>query len=120
MLVGCSRPAAPEPQTIPTPGVEAPTPEPPRPPALSEEDLALLAADPETLSPDERRKRAYALRRKIMQNPDSPAARMLQDLQEAHRSGEIGVSKGGPVFSLPGHPGADRRPPAGYRPPPEP
>lgn len=120
VLCSCSRPSAPEAvEATPTP--EAKEPEPPQPPALSEEDLALIAADPKTLSPEDRRKRAYAVRRKIMQNPDSPAARMLQDLHQAHQSGEIGVSKGGgPVFSLPGADGGAALPPAGYRPPPEP
>ena len=74
----CSDEAAP---ARPTPAVAEPSapavaPEQGKaaPPELSEEDLRLLAADPATLTPEERRKRAYALRRKIMQNPDSPAA----------------------------------------------
>jgi hypothetical protein len=58
-------------------------------PALTEEDERLIAADPKTLTPEERRKRAYALRRKIMQNPDSPTAQMLEDLRRATENGEL-------------------------------
>lgn len=58
-------------------------------PELSEEDKRLIAADPATLSPEERRKRAFALRRKIMQNPDSPTAQMLEDLRRAAENGEL-------------------------------
>jgi hypothetical protein len=85
---------------------------------LSEEDLALIEADPKTLSPEQRRKRAYALRRKIMQDPDSPAARTLQDLQEAHQAGALQLpgKQGGPTLSLPGtEPSGEGRPPAGAR-----
>ncbi|HWB73528.1 MAG TPA: hypothetical protein VG755_01210 [Nannocystaceae bacterium] len=90
------------------------------PPALSEEDLRLLAADPATLTPEERRKRAYALRRKIMQNPDSPTARMLEDLRRAHENGELDVQKPGEGahFEVRGSgPPKDGPPPAGTRPP---
>ncbi|MCH9682017.1 MAG: hypothetical protein K0V04_11325, partial [Deltaproteobacteria bacterium] len=58
-------------------------------PVLTEEDLALIAADPKDLTVDQRRKRAYARRRQIMQNPDSPTARALRDLAEAHQAGDI-------------------------------
>lgn len=88
---------------------------------LSEEDKRLLAADPATLTPEERRKRSYALRRKIMQNPDSPAARMLDDLEDAVRDGDIdpkGNGKGHSL-SLPGTKPENARPPAGWRPPEE-
>lgn len=86
---------------------------------LSEEDKRLLAADPATLTPEERRERSYALRRKIMQNPDSAAARMLHDLEDAVRDGHIdpkGKAKGH-TFSLPGTKPENARPPAGWRPP---
>ncbi len=56
---------------------------------LTQEELDLIAADSKTLTPELRRKRAYALRKKIMQNPDSPAARTLIDLQKAIERGEI-------------------------------
>jgi hypothetical protein len=62
-----------------------PAPEPP----LTQEELDLLAADPATLSLEMRRKRGYALRRKILQNPDSPAARQLEAMRLAMERGEI-------------------------------
>lgn len=62
-----------------------PAPEPP----LTQEELDLLAADPATLTPELRRKRGYAVRRKIMQNPDSPTARQLEALRLATERGEI-------------------------------
>jgi len=94
------------------------TPEPDKPAPLSEEDLALLAADPKDLTPEMRRKRAYAHRRQIMQNPDSPAARVLKDLAEAHQAGELDVpGKGsGPTFHARGAKPTSGRPPAGWRP----
>ncbi len=61
----------------------------PKIPPLSEEDKRLIAADPATLTPEERRARGYALRRQVMQNPDSPTARALQDLAKATREGAI-------------------------------
>ncbi len=90
------------------------------PPPLSEEDQRLLAADPATLSPEDRRKRAFALRRKIMQNPDSPTARMLEDLRKAQEDGELEVPKPGetPHFEArtPGSAPQGGPPPAGSRP----
>ena len=80
---------------------------------LSAEDERLIAADPKTLSPDERRKRAFALRRKIMQNPDSETAKMLEDLRRAADNGEIdapGKAGGMPTFHTRTSPTA---PPAG-------
>ncbi len=62
-----------------------PAPEPP----LTQEELDLIAADPATLTPELRRKRGYALRRKILQNPDSPQARNLEALRLATERGEI-------------------------------
>jgi len=62
-----------------------PAPEPP----LTQEELDLIAADPATLSPELRRKRGYAVRRKILQDPDSPAARQLEALRLATQRGEI-------------------------------
>ena len=88
------------------------------PPKLTEEDLALIAADPKDLTPEMRRKRAYARRRQIMQNPDSPTARALRDLAQAHQSGNLDVKpKGGGVwFHTPGSKPKGGIPPAGWRP----
>lgn len=59
------------------------------PNALTEEDKRLIAADPKTLSPEENRKRAYALRKQVMQNPDSANAAALEDARKAALAGEI-------------------------------
>lgn len=85
---------------------------------LTEEDLALIAADPKDLTPELRRKRAYARRKQIMQNPDSPTARALNDLAEAHQAGEIDVQRkdDGVWLSAPGTKPTGGRPPAGWRP----
>jgi hypothetical protein len=56
---------------------------------LSAEELALIDADPSTLTREQNRKRAYALRKKVMQNPDSPQARALEDAREAALNGEL-------------------------------
>ncbi len=97
------------------PGADAPTAEAPAVPPLSEEDLRLIAADPKTLSPEDVRKRAFALRRKIMQNPDSPAARALEDLRRATEAGELQAPGAGAVrFEARG---TDGEPPKGTMPP---
>jgi hypothetical protein len=82
-------PSAPPPAKAPV--EQAPVEQAPdaKVPELSEEDLRLIAADPKTLTPEERRKRGFALRRKIMQNPDSPTAKMLEDLRRAAENGEL-------------------------------
>jgi hypothetical protein len=97
----------------PAPEAKAATPA-----ALTEEELALIAADPKDLTPEQRRKRAYARRKQIMQNPDSPTARALNDLVEAHQAGDLEVKgKGdGTWFSAPGTKPTSGRPPAGWRP----
>jgi hypothetical protein len=89
-----------------------------KPPPLTEEELALIAADPKDLTPEMRRKRAYARRKQIMQNPDSPTARALDDLAEAHQAGELDVQRkgDGAWFSAPGTKPTSGRPPAGWRP----
>lgn len=46
---------------------------------LTDEDKRLIAADPETLSSQERTARAYALRKQILQDPNSPQAKALKD-----------------------------------------
>ena len=56
---------------------------------LSAEELELLDADPKTLSPEQNRKRAYALRKKVMQNPDSPQAQALEEARAAALGGEL-------------------------------
>lgn len=107
-------PDAPAPETKTDAKAEAKAP-----PPLTEEDLALIAADPKDLTPEMRRKRAYARRRQIMQNPDSPTARALNDLVEAHQAGEIDVNGGkgeGTWFHAPGTKPTSGRPPAGWRP----
>jgi hypothetical protein len=100
------------------PDEAAPPPEPI--PELSEEDKRLIAADPKDLSPEDRRKRAYALRRKVMQNPDSPTAKALKDMEEAARRGEIPPpdfkKKQYPTLHLPGTQPKGGSPPAGHRP----
>lgn len=58
---------------------------------LTEEELRLIEADPKDLSPDERRARSYALRKKIMQNPDSAAAKAIQEGKEAIERGEVDI-----------------------------
>jgi hypothetical protein len=97
LLVACSKEVAPQSaakeappaKTEPAPDPAVAEPDKPAIPELTEEDKRLIAADPKTLSPDERRKRAYALRRKIMQNPDSESAKMLEELRRAAEAGEI-------------------------------
>lgn len=113
-LVACGPAPAPTPEAAPTPAADAPAPAPdktadkvrapdgkaglipltrgPRPapePPLTQEELDLLALDPATLTPEMRRKRAHAVRRQILQNPDSPAARQLEALRLAAERGEI-------------------------------
>jgi hypothetical protein len=67
------------------------------PKALTAEEQALVDADPKTLTPEQRRKRGYALRKKIMQNPDSEAAKALEEARKAVEAGELEVT-------LPGEP----------------
>lgn len=104
---------------------EPPPPQRPKIEPLTEDEERLIAADPRDLSEDDRIKRAYALRKKVMQNPDSPTARMLTDLQNAHENGELegvpGGKKKGMTFSLRGTEPTKKSgpPPAGYRPPAE-
>ena len=56
---------------------------------FTQEEIDLIATDPDTLTPEMRRQRGYALRRKILQNPDSPTARQLEALRLATERGEI-------------------------------
>lgn len=121
-VTGCPEPAAPAAAPAAAEAeakVEAPEAEAkdPRIPTLTQEDLDLLAKDPKDLTPEMRVKRAHARRRQIMQNPDSPAARVLQDLAEAHQAGELELEKGrdGVWLHTPGSKPASGRPPAGWR-----
>lgn len=65
------------------------SPAPAKEPPLTQEEIDLIATDPDTLTPEMRRQRGYALRRKILQNPDSPTARQLEALRLAYESGEL-------------------------------
>ncbi len=56
---------------------------------LTQEELDLIAANPRDLSVEDRIKRGHALRKKIMQNPDSAAAKQLEELRRAHAAGEL-------------------------------
>lgn len=113
-LLACSGPAAPPPADVPPPPAAAPAPDgktvaadtktderpmslmppvnvpaPKKEPPLTQEELDLIAADPKTMTPEQRRARAFALRRKILQNPDSPAAKQLEALRLAYERGEL-------------------------------
>ncbi len=79
----------------------------PKPAPLTAEELELIDADPAKLTPELRRKRAFALRKKIMQNPDSEAAKALEDIRRQVESGEITPQipgKGLTVQAPAGHP----------------
>lgn len=126
-LVGCSKaPPAPAPESRSDANsapasleTKSAVPKTPRVPELTREDLELLGKDPSELTREERIKRAYARRRQIMQDPDSPAARALQDLSEAARSGTLqtgAAADSGPRFYLPGTQPRGGPPPAGVRP----
>ena len=87
-----------------------------KPPPLSDEDKRLIALDPADLTPELRRKRAYALRRKAMQDPNSPLARTLADLQKASENGEIDPNGSDmPTFTVDGKPPTSGKGPAGTR-----
>ena len=73
-------------------------------PELSADERALIAADPSTLSVEDRKARAYALRRKIMQNPDSPTAKALQSAAQGIADTDGKIDHGGPSADAPAHP----------------
>ena len=112
------------------PGVEIPKKLPNGIPLMTPMDFALcMVPAAEMTTPEHRRQRAYARRKLIMNNPDSPTARALADLADAARAGELGsvtpaassastpsTKNSGVVFSLPGTPPKGGRPPAGSRP----
>lgn len=78
--------AAPAPAPAPEPAAaEAPRREPP----LTPEEIELIESDPKTLTPELNRKRAHALRRKIMQTPDSPQAKQLEQIRRDVESGAL-------------------------------
>ncbi|MBZ5711623.1 hypothetical protein [Nannocystis pusilla] len=94
---------APPPSPAPAPAA-APAAAPekleiPKEPPLTAEEIALIESDPNTLTPDQRRARAHALRRKILQNPDSPQAQELERLRRDVEAGlvrpELPSSSGG-------------------------
>ncbi len=78
--------AAAQPAAAASPDAQAPKPGSTE---LSAEELALIEADPKTLSAEQNRKRGYALRKKIMQNPDSEAAKTLEETRAAAIGGEL-------------------------------
>jgi hypothetical protein len=63
------------------------SPSPSRPPPLTKEEKALIDADPLSLTPEKRRARAFVLRKKVLQNPDSPAARTLDEIRQRLQRG---------------------------------
>ncbi|NVB41382.1 hypothetical protein G6O69_38160 [Pseudenhygromyxa sp. WMMC2535] len=73
---------------IPPPPPAALRPRKPAGPLTAEEER-LIAADPSTLSREENRARAYALRKRIMQDPNSPAAKELEEARAAVLAGEV-------------------------------
>jgi hypothetical protein len=75
----------------PEPAAPAEPEKPADPNSLTPEEQRLIDTDPAALTPDERRKRGYALRKKIMQNPDSEAAKALEEARQAALAGEIDV-----------------------------
>ena len=56
---------------------------------LTQEEINLIDSDPAELTPALRRKRAFALRKKIMQNPESESAKALEEMRRKVESGEI-------------------------------
>lgn len=88
-------------------------------PILTPMEFALLRIDPKDLEIPQRRKRGFAKRKIVMNNPDSATARALNDLAKAHRAGELDVpaKDNGTWLSLPGTKPTRGLPPAGSRPP---
>jgi hypothetical protein len=86
---------------------EPATPKAPAPP-LTQEELDLIAADPATLTPEKRRERAFALRRKCLQNPEGACAKQLEEVRAAVESGtlvpQLPDTKGGMTLSAPTKP----------------
>ncbi len=126
LLGACSKPPEPQPSqadkataaAAPAPDADAKAQAAPAPKPLSEADKRLIAMDPAELTPDMRRKRAYALRRKAMQNPDSAVARTLNDLEDAYHRGELEPPNRAsmPTFTVDGKAPSGGAPPAGARP----
>jgi len=80
--------------SVPTPDADQPAEAKPKPAPtaateLSAEELELIAADPRALGPEQNRKRAFALRKQIMQNPDSPQAQALEEARAAALGGDL-------------------------------
>jgi hypothetical protein len=72
-VIGSSDPTA-------TPLPEAP---------LTDEEKRILAADPDTLTPEERKQLPHLRRKKILQNPESDSAKSLQRSAAAYSAGEL-------------------------------
>jgi hypothetical protein len=87
-------------------------------------DTALLMIDPMHLTAAQRLQRAHARRRQISLNPDSPTAKVLDDLAKAAAEGQIDPDADrGVVFTAPGverKPKPGDAPPAGVDPKPSP
>ena len=109
--------AAPPPAPAPTPGEAQPQKAAP----LTAEEIRLIEADPKDLTPDERRQRGYALRKKIMQNPNSPSAQALEDIRKSVEAGELVPPNFNKDEKQDGlwieAPGGGKTPPAGGSPP---
>ncbi|MDC0718943.1 hypothetical protein [Nannocystis bainbridge] len=108
ILAACG-PTAPAPTEVaksaPAEAAKAPTPSPaptpeaaPAPaekltiakePPLTPEEIALIEADTKNFTPEQHRARAHALRRKILQNPDSPQAQQLEQLRRDVEAGTV-------------------------------
>jgi len=84
----------------------------PRPapvPPLTQEEIDILAADPVTLSREDRVKQAQARRRRALQNPDSPTARRIERMRQQMERGEFPTptlpqKSKEPIMSLPDEP----------------
>lgn len=68
---------------------------------LSAEELELIAADSKSLTPEQNRKRAFALRKQIMQNPDSPQAKALEDARASALEGQLTLEQVKPDANAP-------------------
>jgi hypothetical protein len=89
-------------------------------PPLTAEQETLIAADSATLSKEDRRKRSYAQRQKIMQKPDSPQAQALLEGAERLRRGEMDPPPGFGASRNEPEQGITLQPPTAAKPPPAP
>jgi hypothetical protein len=86
-----TEPAKAEPAKAAETKIAAPTKTAPATPAppLTQEEQDLIAADPATLTPEQRRARAFALRRKCLQNPEGACAKQLEEIRTAVEAGTL-------------------------------